>query len=526
MLRAPRDFAALQADGRSRGHALMSVRVRRNELGRDRFAISTGKRVGGAVVRNRVRRRIKEILRHSVRPASTGWDVLVVCRPASAAAGLRRPRVRRWGVSSSLAHEKADRGREARRHRAHPPLSDPVRVDAAHLPFRAELLPLHRAGDRPLRPAARLMDGCQAHRPMRTLASWRLRPGPLSYPAPPSEGILAPTPLAPTDLICAVFIVLFAMAVVAMPVLGQSPDPAAATPAPAATLVPGATPAPCPNPTPAPTPVPTPTPAPGESVGPTITPAPTPHPNLCPAQPHGADPIGLLAWAFTPVFQVIFMGLAVLYNVFGDIGTAIVVLTLIIRFLLVPLFRKQIVSQRRMQMLQPELKAIQVKYKGNRAKVSEEQMKLYRDRGVNPASGLSAGGPPAVPADAHVPGLQPGPERPQHHLDAPGLREPGHHRDLLRPDQPSRAVYQPQRVVARVGPPDHQRQPLVLPRRHARQRARDLHQHPAGHVRAVAAGARVRAAPARPDAHDVHTQRTTRSSAPSNGCSSSCRCSR
>ena len=38
-------------------------------------------------------------------------------------------------------------------------------------------------------------------------------------------------------------------------------------------------------------------------------------------------------------------------------------------------------------MLQPELKAIQVKYKGNRAKVSEEQMKLYKDRGVNPASG-------------------------------------------------------------------------------------------------------------------------------------------
>ena len=64
----------------------MSVRVRRNELGRDRFAISTGRRVGGAVVRNQVRRRIKEILRHSVRPATMGWDVLVICRPPSAVA--------------------------------------------------------------------------------------------------------------------------------------------------------------------------------------------------------------------------------------------------------------------------------------------------------------------------------------------------------------------------------------------------------------------------------------------------------
>ena len=38
-------------------------------------------------------------------------------------------------------------------------------------------------------------------------------------------------------------------------------------------------------------------------------------------------------------------------------------------------------------MIQPEMKAIQAKYKGNRAKISEEQMKLYRERGVNPASG-------------------------------------------------------------------------------------------------------------------------------------------
>jgi YidC/Oxa1 family membrane protein insertase len=54
---------------------------------------------------------------------------------------------------------------------------------------------------------------------------------------------------------------------------------------------------------------------------------------------------------------------------------------------MIPVFRMQIVSQRRMQMLQPELKAIQAKYKGDRAKISEQQMQLYKDRGVNPASG-------------------------------------------------------------------------------------------------------------------------------------------
>ena len=71
----------------------------------------------------------------------------------------------------------------------------------------------------------------------------------------------------------------------------------------------------------------------------------------------------------------------------GDIGISIILLTIVIRTLLIPVFRAQIVSQRRMQMLQPELRAIQNKYKGDRQKISEEQMKLYREAGVNPMGG-------------------------------------------------------------------------------------------------------------------------------------------
>jgi YidC/Oxa1 family membrane protein insertase len=157
---------------------------------------------------------------------------------------------------------------------------------------------------------------------------------------------------------------------------------AAPTPAPSASV------APCPNP-PAPTATPTPAPqslAPGQVATPAPTPVATPHPNLCPAE-FGADPVSLLAWAFTPVFQALFMGLVFFYDLGLDIGLAIIALTIVIRLLLVPMFRRQIVSQRRMQMIQPEMRAIQLKYKGNRAKISEEQMKLYRERGVNPASG-------------------------------------------------------------------------------------------------------------------------------------------
>ncbi len=87
MLTRPSDFTALQRDGSSRASALMSIRVRRTDMPVARFGIATGKRVGGAVVRNRVRRRIREILRADAPRLRAGWDVLIVARPQSAAVG-------------------------------------------------------------------------------------------------------------------------------------------------------------------------------------------------------------------------------------------------------------------------------------------------------------------------------------------------------------------------------------------------------------------------------------------------------
>jgi YidC/Oxa1 family membrane protein insertase len=221
------------------------------------------------------------------------------------------------------------------------------------------------------------------------------------------SAISAPLRLSFLDLAAAVFVAIIAFGLVVGPVLAQdsspSPQPsvgAEATvlgeataeptsslaPEPVTSLTPEATPSlapgsnsdhdPC---------APIPTPDPNVSPDPDAT-EPPPD-NLCPAQPNGANPLDMLAWLFTPIFQTIFLGLAFLYSITGDIGISIILLTIVIRILLIPVFRAQIVSQRRMQMLQPELRAIQTKYKGDRAKISEEQMKLYKDRGVNPASG-------------------------------------------------------------------------------------------------------------------------------------------
>ncbi len=123
---------------------------------------------------------------------------------------------------------------------------------------------------------------------------------------------------------------------------------------------------------------------PGGSGSPSAT--ASPHPPLEPAQP-GANPVSLLAWLFNPIFQALFIVLVWVDSVTGDIGLAIIVMTLVVRTALIPLFRRQIVSTKRTQMIQPELKELQKRYKGDRARYSQAQMELYKERGVNPASG-------------------------------------------------------------------------------------------------------------------------------------------
>jgi YidC/Oxa1 family membrane protein insertase len=77
----------------------------------------------------------------------------------------------------------------------------------------------------------------------------------------------------------------------------------------------------------------------------------------------------------------------------GNWGWSIIVLTIIINLAIFPLRHKSLVSMRRMQALQPQLKAIQDRYSGlkmtdpGRQKMQTEIMGLYKEKGVNPASG-------------------------------------------------------------------------------------------------------------------------------------------
>lgn len=64
--------------GRSVANGLLVMRVLPNGLERSRFCFVTGKRVGKAVIRNRVKRRLREAVRHSA--AAPGWDSVLIAR--------------------------------------------------------------------------------------------------------------------------------------------------------------------------------------------------------------------------------------------------------------------------------------------------------------------------------------------------------------------------------------------------------------------------------------------------------------
>lgn len=76
------------------------------------------------------------------------------------------------------------------------------------------------------------------------------------------------------------------------------------------------------------------------------------------------------------------------YQLLGqNIVLTIVVFTLAIRFLLLPLTYQQLKSTKATQELQPKLKEIQEKYKGDREKLAAAQMDLYKKNGINPMAG-------------------------------------------------------------------------------------------------------------------------------------------
>ena len=98
---------------------------------------------------------------------------------------------------------------------------------------------------------------------------------------------------------------------------------------------------------------------------------------------------GMFAWIVVPLLRA----LKWVNGYIGNYGWSIIALTVLINLAMFPLRHKSVVSMRRMQEIQPEVKAIQDRYAKLKMsdpaqqKMNVELMNLYRERGVNPASG-------------------------------------------------------------------------------------------------------------------------------------------
>lgn len=76
-----------------------------------------------------------------------------------------------------------------------------------------------------------------------------------------------------------------------------------------------------------------------------------------------------------------------LYYLVGNLGWAIIIVTILIRFVLIPLVVPSLKSAKRMRDLQPKLSKLKEKYAGDKQGMAKAQMELYKQEGINPLSG-------------------------------------------------------------------------------------------------------------------------------------------
>lgn len=85
------EYEAVYRGGRRRSNQTFVIFVRPNGLARDRFGMSVKKALGNAVLRNRIRRRIREILRLHRDEMPAGWDIVI--HPNKSVATLKFARI-------------------------------------------------------------------------------------------------------------------------------------------------------------------------------------------------------------------------------------------------------------------------------------------------------------------------------------------------------------------------------------------------------------------------------------------------
>ena len=87
-------------------------------------------------------------------------------------------------------------------------------------------------------------------------------------------------------------------------------------------------------------------------------------------------------------YQPLFNLLIFLYNTIGDLGLAVILITLIVKGALYPISAKATKSQKQLKEIQPKVKEIQKEYEDDKEKQAEKVLELYSEKGVSPFSGI------------------------------------------------------------------------------------------------------------------------------------------
>lgn len=95
----------------------------------------------------------------------------------------------------------------------------------------------------------------------------------------------------------------------------------------------------------------------------------------------------ILGWAISPLAEFLSWGMIKINKVVGNYGVAIIILTILIRLLMWPVYAKSARSMKRMSKLAPMMKEIKEKYPDDPSKVNQETMKLYKQYQINPMGG-------------------------------------------------------------------------------------------------------------------------------------------
>ncbi|MCL4535034.1 MAG: ribonuclease P protein component [Bacteroidetes bacterium] len=83
------EFEKVRRDGKAWGNPWVVVYASPNAVSVTRFGFSIGRRLGTAVVRNRVRRRLREIVRRYTERLRPGWDLVIIARQRAVAASYQ-----------------------------------------------------------------------------------------------------------------------------------------------------------------------------------------------------------------------------------------------------------------------------------------------------------------------------------------------------------------------------------------------------------------------------------------------------